>query len=47
MHVDVVEDFKMTPSFVNFQHVTEDANVNNLTIFMKNFGVEFEGLSKP
>jgi hypothetical protein len=47
MHVDVVEDFKRTPIFVNFQHVTKDTNTNNLAIFMKNFVVKFEGLSKP
>jgi hypothetical protein len=44
MHIDVVEDFKRTPIFVNFQHVTRGTNANNLTIFMKNFVVEFEGL---
>jgi hypothetical protein len=45
MHVDVVEDFKKTPIFVNFQHVTIGTNTNILIIFMKNFYVEFEGLS--
>jgi hypothetical protein len=45
MHVDVVEDFKRIPIFVNFQHVTRGTNANNLTIFMKNFVVKFEGLS--
>jgi hypothetical protein len=45
MHVDVVEDFKRIPIFVNFQHVTRGTNANNFAIFMKNFVVEFEGLS--
>jgi ribosomal protein S9 len=45
MHIDVVEDFKRTPIFVNFQHVTRSTNANNLTILMKFFVVEFGRLS--